>query len=141
MQKIVFINILFISSLLLLFPLIQSNDEVTILPLSQTVFQQNVSTPSLVFSLAEKNSITMNISKFDLNDNSLDLIHENIEFDDQITINFDKPGIYFFEVESSSINTLVIASKSIYTSSIVIISTLGSLNVIYYLLNLRNDNI
>ncbi|OLS29052.1 MAG: hypothetical protein HeimC2_02470 [Candidatus Heimdallarchaeota archaeon LC_2] len=137
MQKITFFNILLISSLLLLFPLIQPNEEISILPDTPLIFQKNIITPKISLELKENHPIFMNISKFDINQNSTALIYDNFEFSGKRTIEFDSSGIYIFKISSSSINTLIIIAESIYPTSIILIIIIGSINVILFYFNMK----
>lgn len=127
-------SILLLSSLTLLFPLFEPADEITVHPNTQYSFQKSVHSPTMSFSLKETKNTLLNVSLIDLESNTTQLIYSNLEFKDLKEIEFDKPGIFLFELISEGINIVTIESKGIFYLHLIIIGILLVANIAIYVL-------
>lgn len=127
-----YINIIFLSSLLLLLPMITPVAEVNILPNNQVIYQMIINSPSIELELLEDTSITINLSLLNLQNNETKpiLINETIIGLSSIEIN--QPGIYIFDLISENINTIYFNQKNIFISHIILILVIGLSNLILW---------
>lgn len=132
-------SILLLCSLTLLFPLFEPVDEITVHPNTLFSFQKSVHSPTMSFALAEIKSIEMNVSLIDLQSNSIKIIYANLDFEDSIKIEFDKPGIYLFELISEGINIVTIESEGIFLLPLIIIGIVFIANIVTYVLLKRKE--
>ena len=100
--------ILFLSSITLIFPLIQPSEEFTILPDEEIRIQKSILTTDIKITLSEITPVRVTIEKLDLAKNSIDVIVLNQTITSEASIPFDETGSYLFIFETSNINKITL---------------------------------
>ncbi|MCE7737487.1 MAG: hypothetical protein GPJ54_21535 [Candidatus Heimdallarchaeota archaeon] len=141
MKLLVLLNILFLSSIVFTFPLLQGDEELVILPDTPIQIEKIVNTPKLILKIKEPGSILTNVVKIDFNKNTTLIIINNQTINSQLEINFDSPGVYLFNFESTSINTLIFQPSGIYLPQLLVMLFLGIMNITIYMRSRNKDKI
>lgn len=126
-------NIFFITSLLLLLPLVEPmSDNINSISLAPNTIKKvtyNVHTTSVVVDVLGDKAVIINIFKFDIDTEKLYQTHFNIEITKTSKVDFSDPGLYLFSLISTTTNAVEFHGEGIIKSHQFIVLVLLIINV------------
>jgi len=125
------IKILFILSLILFIPVLESDFSITLFPEIPEKVSVTIHNPTVILISDKSSRILYNLSYYDPNTKEqVRISQDNSFFTKELELNFDKPGSYLFEFISEEVVEIHIQGKGVYTISWLIFFILFMLNAV-----------